>query len=48
METTINKIGQKAKSGYLVGLLVVTGFMSMVTAVLIAYPALAFLASKVG
>ncbi len=48
METTIEKIGQKAKSGYLVALLVVTGVMSVVTAVLISYPALAFLASRVG
>jgi hypothetical protein len=47
METVNNSISEKVKSGYLVTLLVVTGIMSGVTAVLISYPALAFLASKV-
>jgi hypothetical protein len=48
MEATIQNIGEKVKSGYLVAVLVVTGLFSAVTAVLVAYPALAFLASKIG
>ncbi len=41
-------IREKVKAGYLAGVLVVTGVISVCTAVLISYPALAFLASRVG
>jgi hypothetical protein len=44
---TVDNIREKVKSSYLVVLLVLTGIMSGISAVLISYPALAFLASKV-
>ncbi len=39
---------EKVKASYLTSVLVVTGVVSAVSAVLISYPALAYLASRIG
>ncbi len=39
---------EKVKASYLASVLVATGIVSAVSAVLISYPALAYLASRIG